>query len=328
MAENYIGIIKDCVEKGQPVSAQLALDVLRSDPGDIPDILVSASRMTQRHFSGRISLCSIVNAKSGACTEDCSFCAQSACHGTDIKVYPLQKKEVILEAYRDAASLPISHFGVVTSGATVTDEDFVAICESVKTGIKAGVHWCASLGSMTYEQFKQLKEAGLSRFHHNVETAESYFERVCTTHSYSGRLETIRNAQRAGLEICCGGIFGLGESLEQRVEFAMTLQREGVHSIPLNFLVPVKGTAMGGVLPMRPLEIIRAVAMVRLINPSAEIKVCAGRVHLRDLQSMIFYAGATGMMVGNLLTIAGRAVKDDLQMLDDLEVDYEWRNVD
>jgi biotin synthase len=173
-------------------------------------------------------------------------------------------------------------------------------------------------------QLRRLKDSGVARYHHNLETAESFFPRICSTHGFDDRLLTVRRAKSAGLEICCGGIFGMGESREQRVEFAITLRDEGVHSIPLNFLVPIPGTPVENAEPMRPLEILKTVAMFRLVCQSAEIKVCAGRRHLRDLQSMFLYAGATGIMVGDYLTTAGRPVEEDIQLLKDLEVDFEW----
>lgn len=160
----------------------------------------------------------------------------------------------------------------------------------------------------------------MRRFHHNLECAESFFPQVCSTHSYRLRIDTIRAAREAGLEVCSGGILGLGESLEQRVEFALCLAREAVDSIPLNFLDPIPGTRLESVPPVRPLEMVRAIAMFRMTNPGAEVKVCGGRPHMRDLQSMIFYAGATGMMIGPMLTVAGRDVRQDVRMLEDLEM--------
>jgi biotin synthase len=167
-----------------------------------------------------------------------------------------------------------------------------------------------------------LKAAGLKRFHHNLETAESFFPSICSTHTYAQRLATIRAVKELGMEICCGGILGMGESLEQRVELAFALAREQANSISLNFLIPIKGTPLEKQEPMKPLDIIRCITMFRMVNPQAEIQICAGRLQLRNLQSVIFFAGATGMMIGPLLTVAGGNVEDDLQMLKDLEVHH------
>ncbi|MFC1498461.1 biotin synthase BioB [Verrucomicrobiota bacterium] len=328
MKKEILDKITSASECGEPVSEQTALDILNSKQNDIPDILASSSRMKQKHFGNTVHLCSILNAKSGACPENCAFCAQSVHHNTNIETYPLKNGHEIANAFNDAESLPIDHFGVVTSGSCLKENELDNICKAIRKSKKSEIAWCASLGSLNTDQFKALKEAGLKRFHHNLETAESFFSEICTTHTYKKRLETIRNAKNAGLEICCGCIMGIGETKEQRVELALTLQRENVNSIPLNFIIPIPGTKLEKIEVMKPLDIIRCIAMFRMINPKVEIKVCAGRTHLRDLQSMIFHAGATGMMIGDLLTIAGREVKQDLQMLDDLEVDYAQRKMD
>jgi len=308
-------------EDGLPISEELALSVLTASSSDIPHLLSAASRVRNRYFGDAVKMCSILNAKSGACPEDCAFCAQAACHDTGVEAVPLVSEEGAVTAYEEASKLPVTHFGVVTSGDALPPEEIERICNAIRSRKIPHLNWCASLGCLDEVQLTTLKEAGLKRFHHNLETAESFFPQICTTHSYTLRLETVRAARRAGLEVCCGGIFGLGESLEQRVEFASLLASEAVDAIPLNFLIPIPGTALAHLEPMKPLDILRAVIMLRLTNPRAEIKVCAGRTQLRDLQSMIFYAGATGMMIGPLLTVAGRDDEQDLQMLRDLEVD-------
>lgn len=315
-----LGKLKKAAERGRAVSARTALAILRSPGEDFPEIMASAWRMRQRYHKGKLHLCSILNAKSGACPEDCAFCAQSAHHRAGVEVYDLRAADAITEARDKAAKLPISRFGIVTSGPAAAREEVGRICEVVRRSKKSGVAWCASLGALGIRELRLLKSAGLKRFHHNLETAESFFPRICSTHTYAGRLKTIRAVKTAGLEVCSGGILGMGESLEQRVDLAVALGREKVDSIPLNFLIPLKGTRLENMEPMKPLDILRCVAMFRMTNPRAEIKVCAGRLHLRDLQSMIFYAGATGMMVGDLLTVAGRDVKQDLRMIEDLEV--------
>jgi biotin synthase len=322
MREIEFKAIEEAVEKGLPVSDELALGVLGSEGRDLPRLFAAASRARERYFGSAVRLCSILNARSGACGEDCAFCAQASCHQTGVKPVPLLSVTELIEAYEKASELPISHFGVVTSGCALSTRGVERISRAVRSRKTAGLSWCASLGCLDKDQLAALKEAGLKRFHHNLETAESFFPQICTTHTYEKRLETVRAAREAGLEVCCGGILGMGESFEQRVEFAGILARERVDSIPLNFLIPIPGTRMENLEVMKPRDILRTVAMFRLTNPSAEIKVCAGRVHLRDLQAMLFHAGATGMMIGPLLTVAGRDVSHDLQMLRDLEVEY------
>jgi biotin synthase len=305
-------------ELGTPVSEETALEILRCDPDEIPDVLSCTNLVRKRHFGNTLLMCSILNAKSGECTEDCAFCAQSAHHNTQADIFGLAAVEEIETEYRKASQHPVSHFGVVTSGKALKGSEIEQICEAAERTKTPGLAWCASLGCLDREELLMLKRSGFKRFHHNLETAESFFPEICTTHSYERRMETVRAVKEAGLEICCGGILGLGESLEQRVEFASLLSREQVDSIPVNFLVAIKGTRLEGLPPMTPLDMIRSIAMFRMMNPRAEVKVCAGRIHLRDLQSMVFYAGATGIMIGDLLTIAGRNPGEDLQMVEDL----------
>jgi biotin synthase len=305
---------------GEPVSEETAVGILKLPADALPDLFAAASAMKRRFFGSQPRLCAILNARSGACSEDCAFCAQSVHHATDVPVFDLHEPAAIAAAYDQACALPVSHFGVVTSGAGLDRKGVERLCRTVAGHGRQGPFWCASLGNLDEQELRALRQAGLRRFHHNLETAASFFPRICTTHTHADRLRTLRAAKRAGLETCSGGILGMGESLRERVAFARELRQERVDSIPLNFLIPIPGTPLADLTPMRPLDILRCVAMFRMTNPDAEIKVCAGRLHLRDLQSMIFHAGATGMMIGDLLTVAGRDVQTDLQMLRDLEM--------
>lgn len=320
MKPRCIKDLRHAAERGTPVSEDTALDILLSRPDEVPEILSAATAVRKRHFGARFRLCSILNAKSGGCSEDCAFCAQSAHHETHAEVFDLLDGGAIAAAYLEAAKLPVSHFGVVTSGRALSDGDLEAIAATVRSTSDPRLAWCASLGCLDKPRLRLLKEAGVRRFHHNLESAESHFPKICSTHSYALRLDTVRAVKEVGMEVCCGGILGMGESPEQRVEFAALLAREEVDSIPLNFLVPIPGTRLEDETPMKPLDMIRSIAMFRMLNPKAELKICAGRVRMRDLQSMIFYAGATGMMIGPLLTVAGRDVDQDLQMIEDLEL--------
>lgn len=324
MENGELKSIREAAENDQPISGELALYVLRSPAADLPRIFAAASTVRYRSFGNSVRLCSILSAQSGACSEDCGFCAQASCHNTDIQTTPLCSKEAMAEAFDAAAELPVTHFGVVTSGCALSENGVERVCSAVRQKKHRRVNWCGSLGCLDYDQLCALKASGLKRFHHNLESAQSFFPQICTTHSWEQRLETVRNARKAGLEVCSGGIFGLGESFEQRVEFALTLAREAIDSIPLNFLIPIAGTRLENMEIMKPLDILRTVSMFRLTNPRAEVKVCAGRVHLGDLQSMIFHAGANSMMIGSLLTVAGGDVDRDLQMLRDLEVEYAF----
>lgn len=313
--------MKESARTGRPIGESAALAILRCRPEELPEIMACASAVRVRRFGNTVHLCSIMNARSGACSEDCAFCAQSARHRTGADVYGLRSAAEMVRAAEYGARYGIDHFGIVTSGCSLNSKGLEVVCRALRKRGRYRAAWCASLGDVDASGLRRLKEAGLVRFHHNIETAESFFGNICTTHTFRERIETIRRVRSAGLEVCSGGILGMGESAEQRVEMAMTLRDERVESIPLNFLVPVKGTRLEKQTPMKPLDILRCVAMFRLANPRAEIKVCAGRLHLRDLQSMIFHAGASGMMVGPLLTVAGREPELDFQMIRDLEMD-------
>lgn len=322
MKDSILHSIDRAVARGEAISAELAQCVLRSAAPDLPPLLAAASRVRRRHFGDTVSLCSILNARSGACAEDCAFCAQASCHQSELRASPLLSREELLAAYEEAGKLPVSHFGVVTSGGALSSPGIERICKAVREKRLPYLNWCASLGCLAQEQLRALQRAGLKRFHHNLETAASFFPEICTTHTFEQRLATVRNAKQAGLEVCCGGIIGLGESLAQRVELAEILAREEVDAIPLNFLIPIPGSRLEHRPIMPPLDMLRTLIMFRLTNPRAELRVCAGRIHLRELQSMIFHAGANGMMIGALLTVAGRDLEQDLQMLRDLEMDY------
>ena len=312
--------LRNAAARGTAVTADVALRILKAAAGELPAVFAAASAMRRRFRGNEIHLCSIVNARSGACSEDCVFCAQSVHHHTRCGVFGMRSPAVLVDAYRQACTYPISRFGVVTSGPGPGARAIERLIEAVKATPKGSATWCASLGSVDAADLKRLRAAGIPRYHHNLETAESFFPKVCTTHSYSERLETLRRAREAGLQVCSGGILGMGESPRQRVEFALTLARERVDSIPLNFLVPIPGTPLEHCRPLEPMDILRTISMFRMTNPRAEIKVCAGRVHLRGLQSMIFLAGATGMMMGPLLTVSGCDPEQDVQTLRDLEL--------
>ena len=322
MGKAELKAIRQAAGNGEPITPEAALHILRSPSTDLPEIFTAASLARQRYFGNTVGLCSIFSAQSGACSEDCAFCAQASCHDTRVDFTPLCSREAMVEAFDEAAQLPVTHFGVVTSGCALSSEGVEQLCGAMEEKRNQRVEWCASLGCLDYDLLCRLKGSGLKRYHHNLETAPSFFPQICSTHSYDIRLETVGNAKKAGLEVCCGGIFGLGETAEQRVEFALVLARESIESIPLNFLIPIPGTRLEKMEILKPLDILRIVSMFRLTNPRAEVRVCAGRVHLGDLQSMIFMAGASSMMIGRLLTVAGQTVERDLGMLADLEVHY------
>ncbi|MFH0911924.1 MAG: biotin synthase BioB [Planctomycetota bacterium] len=289
------------------------------------ELLFWAGRARRARFGNRVSLCGIVNARSGLCGEDCRFCAQSARYATGVKTYPLLEPGAILAAAEEAHRNGASCFGIVTSGAAPKAADLAAVARAVRRiKQKLPVEVSASLGRLDATSLTLLREAGLDRYHHNLETSERFFPSLCSTHTHAERAATVRAAGAAGLRVCSGGLLGAGEAWQDRVSLAMALRGLRVESVPLNFLHPVPGTPLAGTKPLPPREILRIIALFRLALPAQEIRVCGGRgVALRDLQALIFQAGASGMMVGNYLTTPGRAVEEDLRMLSDLGLEWQ-----
>lgn len=285
-------------------------------------LMAGADRIRRRFRGEAVEVCAISNVRSGNCSENCSFCAQSAHHRTRAPKYDYITSEELTAQARRAREWGASDFGVVSKGWGMRSarergqlaEYFASMQDTSDIGR------CASLGVLDASSARELKAMGLENYHHNLETAESYFDRVCTTHSYQENIDTVRHAVNAGLRVCSGGILGMGESLDQRIELALTLRELGVESVPLNFLSPQEGTPFGQLDPMSPLEILKNIAVFRYLLPRAEIRIAGGRQFLRDLQSMIFMAGASGIMIGDYLTTRGRRVEDDLQMLRDLRL--------
>ncbi len=297
-----------------------ALELLAVEGAQMHQLFARATAARYEHHGNRVRLCGIVNAKSGGCPEDCAFCAQSAHAKTGVERYGLLGADQMVDAARISEQDGAARFGIVTSGRSVWRESEIeTIAQAVTTvGAETGMEPCASLGHLTPDALRRLKDAGLGRYHHNLETAESYFPEICTTRRYSDAFETIIAAKEAGLSVCSGGIFGLGEDPAQRIELLAKLRELDVDSVPLNFLRPIPGTRLEGSAPLPPLDCLKVIAVARLMMPDKEIRICGGREHnLRDLQSWIFAAGADGMMIGGYLTLAGRGVEEDLQMIRD-----------
>jgi biotin synthase len=272
-----------------------------------------------RHFrkAGPPVLCAILNAKSGFCSEDCAFCAQSARHRTGIETFPLVPPERMAERAAEMAERGATRFSIVTSGVALNERERDRVARGVRLiRERTDLAVCASVGMLSEESAGILKESGVTTYHHNLETARSFFHRICTTHAYEEDVETVRIAKKAGLRTCSGGILGLGEGWAERLELAFTLRDLGVDGVPVNFLNPVPGTAMAGRPLLPPLEALKCISLFRFILPGREILVCGGReVTLRDYQSWIFLAGASGLMIGNYLTTAGRNIETDLDMI-------------
>lgn len=317
-----IDAITDRVLRGGAMTEDEGRWMIRLGSGYLSWLMAGADRL-RRHFRGEeIEVCAISNVRSGNCSENCSFCAQSGHHHTAAPAYDYIPAEQLAEQAERARSWGASDFGVVSKGWGVrSDKERRQLARYFDTmRERSDIGRCASLGVLDKETASELKAMGMENYHHNLETAESYFDQVCTTHTYQENIDTIRNATDAGLRVCSGGILGMGESLDQRIELAATLRDLDVESVPLNFLSPQEGTPFGHREPMEPLEILQNIAVFRYMLPRAEIRIAGGRQFLRDLQSMIFMAGASGVMIGDYLTTRGRRVEDDLQMLRDLNL--------
>lgn len=290
------------------------------------DKLIAMADETRRECAGsRIELCSIMNAKSGLCAQDCKFCAQSSGHSTGINTYPLKTKAEMLESARRAKDIGAERFDIVTSGNRLSKDDLNVITEAIReiTG-DIGIKMCASLGSMEEKDLRLLKEAGLTRYHHNLETSESYFNKIVTTHTFQDRVKTIKAAKKAGLEVCSGGIIGMGETMDDRISMALALKDLEVDSVPINILVPVKGTRFENMPVLSSEEAIRTIAIFRIILKDKTIKIAAGRESvLKELQGLAFMAGANGMLIGGYLTIKGREISEDWKLIE--EVKMSWR---
>ncbi len=313
--------IADRVLAGGSITPDEALAIINVTDCETFDLLVHANRLRRHFFGNRVHLCSIINAKSGLCSEDCSFCAQSVHHYTDSPIYPLVETEEIVSSARKAEREGSACFGIVTSGASLEEgPELERICSALqRIAVNSEIVPACSLGSIDLDTALTLKQAGMKKYHHNLETARSFFPNVCTTHDYEEDVNTVKAVKEAGLQICCGGIFGLGESAEQRVEFAFTLKELDVDSVPVNFLNPIPGTRLAASNNLTPMECLRIIALLRFVMPDRRISVCGGREkNLRDLQSLMFFAGASGTMIGNYLTTTGRAPEHDRQMLKDL----------
>ena len=318
--EKSIDEIANRIIEGGTLTPEEAVRLSGAEGMDVYDLFRAASRIKEHFVGNEVHLCSIINAKSGRCAEDCAFCAQSAHHSTDAPVYPLVQEDRLLESARDAEANGSACFGIITSGTTVNGPELEQILTALRRiRLETTILPSCSLGIIDEQTARKLKDAGMDTYHHNLETAESFFPSICTTHPYRDDVETVRAVKKAGLKVCCGGIFGLGETAAQRVEMAFTLKELDVDSVPINFLNPIEGTRLEGAANISAMECLKTIAIYRMILPDKRITVCGGREkNLRDMQSWIFFAGANGTMIGNYLTTQGRNVDVDLKMFGDL----------
>jgi biotin synthase len=314
----YIELAEGILD-GKSPDNQTYLNILSAPDDELISIMSGADILRQKSFGMRIHLCTICNGKSGRCSEDCKFCSQSSFSNTTAPVYPVLPKEELLKGGLYAQESPINRYSIVTTGRGLPRRDVEAVIDAMKGLDDNKIKKCVSLGILKDAEMQLIRASGITRYHHNLETSRSIFGDVCTTHTYEERAETIRAAKRAGMEICAGGLFGIGETDAQILELAADIKGLGVDSIPLNFLVPIPGTPYGGMNRLTPVKCLKIIAFFRYYLPDKEIIICGGREkNLKELHSLIFYAGASGIMTGNYLTTEGRTLEDDLALLGQL----------
>lgn len=283
---------------------------------DLDKLINIADKIRQKNCGNRIELCSIINGRSGNCSENCKFCAQSKYHNTNIISYSFVDADTIVKDCIKHYNAGVHRYSIVTSGKALRGRDFdLALLAYKKINSRCpDIGLCASHGLLSYEQLKSLKNSGVTRYHCNIETSEDYFKNICTTHSFQDKINTIRSAQRAGLEICSGGIIGMGETMEDRINMAITLSELNVKSIPINILDPIKNTPLEGVKPLSEEEILRTIAIFRIINPKADIRIAAGRNNLSNNGIKAFFSGSNSTITGDFLTTTGSTISKDKQM--------------
>ncbi len=287
----------------------------------LEQLILKANKTRKDCIGNKLELCSILNARSGLCSEDCKFCAQSARYHTNIAVYPLKEKKQIVQAAKNAKTIGAKNFGIVTSGNRLTNKEANTITQAIsEINNTIDIAVCASLGAMTKSQLINLKKAGLSRYHHNIETSRSFYPNIVSTHTFDERINTIIAAKEVGLEVCSGGIIGMGETWADRINMAYTLKELNVDSIPINILIPIEGTPLESAEPISPDDIIRTICIFRIILKDKTIKIAAGReTALKDSQLKGFASGANGMIIGGYLTVKGAGLHDDYALVEKIK---------
>lgn len=308
------------LDEHRPLTKDEVLDVARLPLDDLPDLVALAHRVRLAHQGAAVELESLINAKSGACAEDCAFCSQSAHFETDVDVFPFLDLDEVVGAARDTKAAGATQFCIVVAVRGPSERLMDRVIEAVDAvHEETGLEVACSLGLLDRPQAERLAEHGVRRYNHNLEAPRAVFPRICTTHSYDDRVATALLAKETGMELCCGGIMGMGESLEQRVDFAFELAELEPCEVPVNFLDPRPGTPLADVRPLTAREALQSIALFRLVMPSAWIRLAGGReLVLGELQAMGLYAGANALIVGNYLTTTGRDASDDVALLESL----------
>lgn len=283
---------------------------------DVDTILKQSKRIKEKFHQPIFDLCTIINGKSGLCSEDCMYCAQSSYYACDIQEYRLLDKEIIVKDALINEKRGIGKFSIVTSGKRVCQDELERLCDTYREiSRKSSINLCASHGLLTYDDFLKLKASGVKRIHNNLETSRAYFEKICTTHTYDEKIETIKAAQRAGLEVCSGGIIGMGETVHDRISLAFELKGLGIQSVPLNMLNPIEGTPIHFLKPISESEFYKTCAIFRMILPQAVIRLAGGRGLLSDRGKLAFETCVNGCITGELLTTTGNGTKKDIEII-------------
>lgn len=318
--KKFIEELTQQVLNGKEITYDEAFKIINIDENDteILEVLFEgANKIRQEYVGNKVDLCTIMNARSGKCSEDCKYCSQSVHYNTGVNEYDLLNYDEILERALEVQKSGAHRFSLVTSGRGISSEGELEKLVEIYSRLKedTNLNLCASHGIASYEQLLKLKNAGVSMYHHNVETSEENYKNICTTHGYEDRVDTIKNVVKAGLEICCGGIFGMGESKVDRVKMAFEIKSLGITSVPLNVLMPIKGTPCEDLEILSPLEILKSMALFRYVIPNSYIRYAGGRMALKDKQSLGFKSGVNAALVGNFLTTIGSNVENDKEMI-------------
>ncbi len=312
---NSLEVLKNRCIAGGNASYEEALYLIEKAPKE--ELYEAAHQITLNRTSMVFDTCSIINARSGRCSEDCKWCAQSAHYKTDVEVYPLVDNETCLKQALENQKRGINRYGIVTSGRGQSNEDIEKLCSMIAhLRQNSSIHICASLGLVTKSQLARLKEAGLERLHCNLEAAPQMFEKLCTTHTTAMKMATIKAAQELGIEVCSGGILGMGETPRQRVELFFAIKEAGIKSFPLNILNPIAGTPLEGTAPMSDDDILSAVATLRFIVPDIFIRFAGGRAkRSKELIKRSFYVGVNSCLMGDMLTTPGTDIADEFNFI-------------
>jgi len=323
MQKQIINEIKNRILNGGQINFTEAKEL--SDSEEL-ELLCNSANEIRIHFTGnKINLCSIANARSGKCSENCKWCSQSTFHNSDIEIYDLIDIDDALMQAKNNEKKGVHKFSLVTSGKTLSNESLdklIEIYERIKK--ETNIEIDASMGLLTKEQLQKLKNIGIKHYHCNLETSRSFFKNVCTTHTYDEKIETLKQAKEVGLDICSGGIIGMGETMEQRLELAFELKKLDVKSIPVNILNPIKGTSLENATPLSDSEILKTFALFRFINPDSYIRFAGGRTLISHLETKLLKSGVNAALVGDLLTTVGKNIDEDLKLF--TKLGFEIKN--